>query len=34
MRLAQAAHERAQRECADYTARAFETLYTELTAQR
>jgi glycosyltransferase involved in cell wall biosynthesis len=34
MSLAQAAHQRAQRECADYTARAFETLYSELTAQR
>ena len=34
MRLAQAAYERAQRECADHTARCFETIYTELTGRQ
>jgi glycosyltransferase involved in cell wall biosynthesis len=33
MRLAQAAYERAQRECADHTARGFEAIYAELTGR-
>ncbi len=33
LRLARAAYERAQRECADHTARCFEAIYAELTGR-